>query len=134
MKPNWDNYFMNIARAVALRSEDPKTKVGAVIVDSDNRIISTGYNGAPKGIVLSKDTWNSPEKHNWVLHAECNSVSYSRQNLKECILYCTLEPCLECSKLIAASGIKKIFYGEMRGDLKAMKLLNACNVTSIFLT
>jgi dCMP deaminase len=134
MRISWDKYFMEIAKIAAIRSEDPKTKVGCVIVDKDNRVVSMGFNGAAKDIDLSEKIWGSDEKHTFVFHAEMNCVLYSRQNLTDCTLYCTLEPCFECSKLIVASGIKKIFYGESRGDIRTMKLLNASNVISILLT
>lgn len=103
-RPDWDNYFLNIAEAVAERSEDPKTKVGCVIV-KDRRIVSTGYNGAPAGV-----DWDHEDKHRRVVHAEANAIIYGDyEKLRGATLYCTHSPCKECVKLIAAAGIEHVY-------------------------
>lgn len=128
MKPDWDNYFMDIALVVAHRSPDPSTKVGCVIVDQNNRIISTGYNGAPKNFRKSQEIWTSEEKHKFVLHAELNAILYARTDLTDCTLYCTHECCLQCAKLICNSGIKKVIYLNDKPDDDAFNLFKYCNI------
>lgn len=131
MIPNWHAYFMNIADVIATRSPDPNTKVGSVIVDKNNRIISTGYNGAPKDFNKEKEIWTPEEKHKFVLHAENNAIIYARTDLTNCVLYVTHEPCLQCAKLICATGIKTVYYLNNRLDIEARELFNNCNVQII---
>lgn len=128
-KISWNNYFMNIASVVSSRSPDPDTKVGCVIVDSNNRIISTGYNGTPSGFPLTEEDWSRPNKYKQIIHAEANAILYAKTDLNNCAIYATLQPCLECTKMICASGIKKIYYGIERPDKDSLKLLKSCGVT-----
>lgn len=122
MRMGWDEYFLNIAHAVSLRSEDPKTKVGCVIV-KDRRIVSTGYNGAPAGV-----DWDHENKHNRVVHAESNAIIYGDyEKLRGATLYCTHSPCRECVKLIAAAGIKEVYYS-ITYDINAVMLLQEMGV------
>ena len=101
---SWDEYFMGIASLSALRSKDPNTKVGACIVDDDNKVVSIGYNGMPKGVDESQLSWNKGEgldsKYLYVCHAEFNAILNTRNGsaLKGCRLYVTLFPCNECAK------------------------------------
>jgi dCMP deaminase len=112
---NWLKYFMHIAEAVAQRSKDPTTKVGAIIVDKQNRIVSTGFNGMLAGFPETDELWhNREEKLKYVCHAEFNAILYAKQNLTECTVFVSLAPCLECTKMIAAAGIKQIYYKEAR--------------------
>jgi len=108
--PSWDEYFMDIAKAVATRSKDPATQVGCIIVDNKNHIIGTGFNGFPKGCIETPREWERPEKYKWVIHAELNCLLHSTKNVKGATLYTTLYPCPECSKAISAAGIKKVIY------------------------
>ena len=123
---SWEEYFMAVAQISSMRSKDPSTQVGAVIVDSDNRILSIGYNGLPNGCSDSEFPWNSePEndseeakinvKNYYVVHAELNAIlNYKGESLKGTTLYVTLIPCYECAKAIIQSGIKKIVYLNFR--------------------
>ena len=101
---SWDEYFMGIALLSAMRSKDPNTKVGACIVDNDNKVVSIGYNGMPRKIDESKISWNKGEgldsKYLYVCHAEFNAILNTRNgsSLKGCTLYVTLFPCNECTK------------------------------------
>lgn len=105
---NFDGTWVQVAREVAKKSKDPKTKVGAVIVDSDNRIVSTGYNGMVKGINENK-LWE--DKHPFVIHAEMNAALFSRKDyLGGCTVYVTLSPCLNCMKHLFQLGVRSIFY------------------------
>ena len=122
----WDDYFMQIAELSAKRSKDNSTQVGCVIVDKDNRILSIGYNGFPRGIHDDKFPWNNeaPEgkpliKKNWyVVHAEANAIMNSRDisSLKGAKVYVTLFPCAECCKLLIQAGVSEIIYKEERDN------------------
>lgn len=111
---NWDEYFMSVAYVSSLRSKDNRTKVGACIVNKNNRIMSIGYNGMPNGCNDDKMPWNKGEelnnKHLYVVHAELNAILNSNSNLNNCKLYTTLFPCNECTKAIIQSGIKEVVY------------------------
>ena len=113
---NWDEYFMGIALLSSLRSKDPNTKVGACIVDEDNKVVSIGYNGMPRHIDEENLSWNKgaglDSKYLYVCHAEFNAILNTRNGsaLKNCILYVTLFPCNECAKAIIQVGIKEVVY------------------------
>jgi len=103
-------HFLSVADTISQASKDPSTKVGAVIVDKDNRIVSTGYNGFPKGIDDTEDRLHDREtKLSYTLHAELNAVLFARRDLSECTLYTTFVPCSECAKIIIQTGIKKVY-------------------------
>ena len=112
----WDDYFMGVSLLAAQRSKDPNTQVGACIVDDQNRILSTGYNGFPQGCSDDDFPWNRDEnlgetKYQFVVHAELNAVLNARgKNLSGSKLYVSLFPCHECAKAIIQSGIKEVIY------------------------
>ena len=127
-RPSWDQYFINIADAVSTRSEDPKTKVGAVLV-KDNRIVSTGYNGAPSGYDYTD--WNTEAKHETVLHAELNCIVYAgRSNANGAFLYVTHSPCKECAKVLAAVGVDRVVYKNVYKDGEGIDLLNMLGIAT----
>ena len=111
---NWDNKFINLCDHIASWSKDTSTKVGAVIVNDRNKILSIGYNGLPIGVndnVLSRH--ERPEKYNWFEHAERNAIYSSAElglSLKDATLYCNYLPCPDCSRAIIQSGIKEVIY------------------------
>ena len=116
---SWDEYFMGIAELSALRSKDPSTQVGACIVSADNKILSMGYNGFPKGcsddifpwtkIRAEHDPYNA--KYVYVTHAELNAIlNYRGGSLDGAKIYVNLFPCNECAKAIIQSGIKTLVY------------------------
>ena len=111
---NWDDYFMSVAYISSLRSKDPRTQVGACIVDTNHRIISTGYNGMPNKCNDSEMPWESKEglegKYLYVVHSELNAILHAKVDLINCILYTTLFPCNECAKTIVQSGISEVVY------------------------
>ena len=132
IRPSWDQYFMDIAKVVATRSPDDKTQVGCVVVDINNRIVSTGYNGTPPGFDDSFIDWFSKDKMPFILHAEMNSILYAKQELTDCILYCTLGPCLDCLKHIKQVGIRKVIYLEdCKMIIEAKNLAKCFNVELI---
>jgi dCMP deaminase len=121
---NWNEYFINIAKIISLKSKDKKRQVGAILVsEKDNRILSTGYNGLPANIDDNID-WNNRELvHSMIIHAEMNCILYANNKYENSILYSTLSPCKDCIKIIAAAKIKKIIYLEEYKDLNISKEL-----------
>jgi len=113
---DWRDFFKELTLLTAKRSPDPQTQVGAVIVSSENKVVSTGYNGAPRGIHPNSIPWertaDSPEqtKYPYVIHAELNAILNSPCSVEGCTLYATLFPCIECMKAIIQSGIKELYY------------------------
>ena len=111
---NWDEYFMGIAMLAARRSKDPNTQVGACIVSQDNIIISTGYNGMPKGCSDDEYPWErtgEETKYPYVVHAELNAIlNANGRDLRGSRLYVALFPCNECAKAIIQSGVKEVVY------------------------
>jgi dCMP deaminase len=114
--PKWSEYFMDIADVVKTRSKDPKTQVGAVIVDSDHHIVGTGYNGFPARMSEDVLDWDRPNKYDLVIHAEANAIIHSIASLKGTKIYTTLHPCVECAKMICSAGIKSVRYREEKGN------------------
>ncbi len=121
-RPDWDEYFMGIAKVVALRSNCIKRKVAAVIV-KDRRVISTGYNGTPRSVKNCNEggcprcnlfgTQGSGLEECLCSHAEENAItqaSYHGVSLRDSTLYTTFSPCLMCTKMVINTGIKKVVY------------------------
>lgn len=127
--PSWDEYFMQMCNVVKIRSRDPKKQVGAILVSSDNRIISTGYNALKKGSNDDIDWSNRELVHLLVLHAEVNCLLYATSKFENTTLYSTLSPCSHCIKLIASSGVKKIIFQDKYKDYNSVK--NICNFYNI---
>ena len=113
---SWDEYFMGVAMLAAMRSKDPSTQVGACIVDCENRILSTGYNGFPSGCSDDEFPWEreggfSETKYPFVVHAELNAIlNASGKSLAGSKLYVALFPCHECAKAIIQSGVAEVVY------------------------
>jgi dCMP deaminase len=130
---------MGIAQLSSKRSKDPKTQVGACIVNKDYKIVGIGYNGFPKHISDDDFPWKDEgsfleTKYPYVVHAEANAILNATQNLKDCTLYVTPFPCNECTKIIIQSGIKELIYVSNKDEGKdfqiASKLmLEKANVT-----
>ena len=114
---NWDEYFMGVAILASQRSKDPNTQVGACIVNDDNKIMSVGYNGFPRGCSDDEFPWEREggkereTKYPYVCHAELNAILNAGGNdLKGCRIYVALFPCNECAKAIIQCGIKEVIY------------------------
>ena len=111
---NWDEYFMSVALLAAMRSKDPNTQVGACIVGEDDRIISTGYNGFPRGCSDDEFPWDrdgEETKYPYVVHAELNAIlNAGGKSLAGARVYVGLFPCNECAKAIIQAGIKEVIY------------------------
>ena len=128
----YDKLFLNVATEFSGMSYAKRKKVGAVIV-KDNSIISDGYNGTPVGYSNECENENGIT-HWYVLHAEANAIlktSKSSQSCKDSILYITMSPCKECSKLIIQSGIKKVVYREKYRDTSGLDFLGNFNIECI---
>ena len=114
---SWDEYFMGVAILASQRSKDPSTQVGACIVNDENKIMSVGYNGFPRGCSDDEFPWDrqgdkdSSTKYPYVCHAELNAIlNAGGNNLKDCRIYVALFPCNECAKAIIQCGIKEVIY------------------------
>lgn len=113
---SWDEYFMGIAVLSAYRSKDPNTQVGACIVSEENRIMTVGYNGMPKGCSDDDYPWERAgnvldTKYAFVCHAELNAIlNYNGGSMKGSRCYVTLFPCNECAKALIQKGISEIIY------------------------
>jgi dCMP deaminase len=107
----WDIRFLQLAELVASWSKDPSTKVGSVIVDEQNRVLSVGFNGFPRGIEDNPELYQDREKkYERVLHAEQNALHFSfRLDLRGCTLYTyPLLPCNRCALEIIQRGITRV--------------------------
>lgn len=126
-RPEWDAYFLLIAKAVAKRADCRRRRHGCVLVDADHRIIATGYNGAPAGEpgclsgacprgLLSYDEVESLSSYDSgpgmciSVHAEANALLYARASCKGATAYITGEPCPTCHKLLRGAGVERIVW------------------------
>lgn len=139
VRPEWDPYFMGIAKVVALRSNCIKRKVAAVVV-KDKRIIATGYNGTPRGVKNCNeggcprcnaiDVSGKGLEECLCSHAEENAIvqsAYHGVNIKDSVIYTTFSPCLLCTKMIINAGIKEVVYNMVYslGDVSVRLLKEA---------
>ncbi|KNF09725.1 deoxycytidylate deaminase [Gottschalkia purinilytica] len=140
MRPTWDEYFMEIVHVVKKRSTCLRRQVGAVIV-KENRILSTGYNGAPTGIRHSSETGclrdklkvPSGQRHELCrgLHAEQNAIVHAAKcgvNIDGSTIYVTTQPCIVCTKMIINAGITKVIYEEDYPDEMAKEFLEEAGI------
>lgn len=140
MRPDWDKYFMDIAELTAKRSTCLRRNVGAVLV-KENRIMSTGYNGAPRnlkhcveiGCLRDKLGVESGERHELCrgIHAEQNTIIQAAiigVSIKESILYTTSQPCILCTKMLINAGITKIVYKGKYPDKLSLEMLKEAEI------
>lgn len=140
MRASWDEYFMEIAEIVKTRSTCLRRQVGAVIV-KDNRIITTGYNGAPSGLRHCLETGcerqrlgvSSGERHELcrALHAEQNAIIQAAKlgiSTEGATIYITLQPCVICAKMLINAGIKKIVHKGEYPDELSRKMLEEAGI------
>ena len=123
---NWEEYFMNIARQVATRSTCDRKHVGAVIV-RDRMILSTGYNGSIRGMPHCDDVGHMMENGHCIatIHAEANAIIQAARNgvrIDDSEMYITASPCWNCFKMIANSGIRRIYYLEFYRDTRIVEV------------
>lgn len=136
---SWDEYFMGVALLAAKRSKDPNTQVGACIVDENNIILSTGYNGFPIGCSDDVFPWSregKETKYPYVVHAELNTIlNANGKNLRGSRIYVSLFPCNECAKAIIQSGIREVIYlsdkyNNTDGNIASKRMLSSAGVTT----
>lgn len=143
MRPNWDEYFMEITEVVAKRSTCLRRKVGAILV-RDKRVLASGYNGAPQGLAhceelgCLREKLNVPhgERHELCrgIHAEQNAIIQAAVHgtkIQGATLYCTTYPCSLCAKMLINAGIKKIVYRGSYPDELSQKLLKEAGIDII---
>lgn len=105
---NWDTYGMLLAHAVALKSKDPNTRIGAVVLGPDHEIRSAGFNGLPRGVKEDAARNAKPAKYSFWEHGERNAV-YNAARMGVSLLGCTMftqgTPCCDCARAIIQAGI-----------------------------
>ena len=139
-RPSWDEYFMDITKRVATRSTCLRRAVGALLVH-DKRIIASGYNGGPTGLAHCLDIGCLREKlgipsgqqHELCrgIHAEQNAIIQAARygvSIEGATLYCTTQPCTQCTKMLINAGITEIVYAEGYPDDLARELLDESGI------
>lgn len=140
-RPDNDTYFMRMAELVATRSTCLRRNVGAVVV-KEKRVLTTGYNGAPKGLrhcaevgcVRLSNNIESGTRHELCrgVHAEQNAViqaAYFGVSIKDSTIYTTNYPCVMCAKILVNAGIREIVFGDDYIDDLSRKVLAESGVT-----
>lgn len=136
-RPSVDEYFLRLAYVVAQRSTCDRKHVGSLIVDDSKRIVSTGYNGSPAGVIhCGRDNHEMHDGHCIrTLHAESNAIDYAGREARGCTIYCTVTPCYDCAKRIVNAGIKRAVWHEYYGSryeasAKVRDFLIECGVST----
>ncbi|MBO8137825.1 MAG: cytidine/deoxycytidylate deaminase family protein [Desulfotomaculum sp.] len=140
MRPDWDQYFMDITRVVATRSTCLRRQVGAVLV-KDNHILASGYNGAPSGLkhclevgcLREKQGVPSGQRHELCrgLHAEQNALIQAAVHgvaIKGATIYSTTQPCVLCAKMMINAGIKRVVFEGDYPDELSLKMFEEAGV------
>lgn len=144
----WAAYFMDMAHLAASKSKDTSMKVGCILINQNDTIISTGYNGFPRGV--DEDEYlernERPEKYNWTEHAERNAIynaALNGQKTQYATAYATSHPCVDCARALAQAGIRELYIPTKHSDplykkerwvdweeslLKALEILKAAGV------
>lgn len=139
-RPSYDEYFMEMAHVVSKRSTCLRRKVGAILV-KDKHILSTGYNGAPKGLRHCSEVGclreeldvPSGERHELCrgLHAEQNAIIQAAVfgiSIKDSMLYCTNTPCIVCVKMLINAGVREIVFSGNYPDELAKNMLSESKI------
>ena len=131
IKPDWDSIWINLTQNVSLRSNDPRLKVGAVIVTEDNTsVLAIGYNGDEHGGNNKPDSLE-PGKSGFI-HAEANALlkaNYADPRSKK--MYLTHSPCVVCARMIINGGIKKVVYADDYRDASGLNILRNSGVNVV---
>jgi dCMP deaminase len=116
--PGWDAYYLEICRVVGLRSKDPNTQLGCIIVGPAHEIRSTGYNSFPRGIRDDvPERLVRPAKYLWIEHAERNAICNAARAgtaTEGCTLYVEIMPCMDCARAIVQAGIINVVVSAQR--------------------
>ncbi len=132
-RPEWDDYFLSIARAVSSRATCSRRSVGAVLV-KDKQILATGYNGAPAGLRHCNHTKGGDMRDGHCArstHAEQNAIAQAAKYgiaISEASLYCTDQPCLACAKLLINAGVVRVVFEGPYPDEAAAEMLEEAGV------
>lgn len=139
-RPSWDSYFMEITQVVATRSTCLRRQVGALLV-REKRILSSGYNGSPRGLAhclqvgCLREEMNIPSGQRQELcrglHAEQNAIvhaAYHGINIAGSVLYVTHQPCIICAKMIINAGITKVIFAGEYPDQISIELLDQAGI------
>ena len=127
-RPSWDDVWSDFASAISNRSYDPRHKVGAIVVTSDNTsVLAIGYNGNYSGGP------NAPEStvpgQSGFIHAEINALlKMDYSNYKRKIMYVTLSPCRACAKAIINAGISEVVYNNEYRDISGVELMKSAGI------
>jgi dCMP deaminase len=143
----WDDYFMKMADLVASKSKDRSMKCGCVVVGHSNTVLSTGYNGFPRGVNDEDEALHKrPTKYIWTAHDAVNAIYNAARNgtkLLDSRAYLTAHPCQECARGIAQAGIIEVIFPTKHDDpfykmnrwthweesfLNAREIFKACGV------
>lgn len=108
---DWDEYFIRICDAVSMKSKDQSTQTGCVIVGPRKEIVSTGWNGSPRGCIYDEGEQTRPEKYFYMEHAERNAIYNAASSLVGCKLYVGWHPCADCARAIIQVGIIEVIIG-----------------------
>ena len=111
---NWPEYYMGFAAHAATKSKDPSSQVGAVAVGVDGEVLSTGFNGLPRGVEDRPERMERPAKYLWTSHAEENLIAHAARvgfRLKGCTVYVTHLPCSRCARLLIQAGVAAVVVG-----------------------
>lgn len=127
-------YAMALAHVASLRSEDPYRKVGAVAFDFDNRVIGTAYNGLAPGFNADHEFWLDRDiRRKFMLHAEVNLCAlFTRGTVK--LVACTTKPCTSCAQMLAAYGVKEIYYRDDYPESEADAICRLYGIQLVSLT
>ena len=139
-RPSWNDYFLEVADLVATRSTCLRRQVGAVLV-RDKRIISTGYNGAPRklkhcsevGCIRSENDIPSGQRYELCrgVHAEQNAIinaAYYGISTQDTVMYCTHQPCIICARIMINAGVVKVVHrGDFQDDV-ALELMKEAGI------
>ena len=112
--------MLDLAKLVSTWSKDPSTKVGAVITDRNNRVISLGFNGFPSKCIDHPDHYSDRKiKLEKILHAERNALIFSKRDLSDCIIYTyPFAPCATCASMIIQAGITTVIAPKMTDEIR----------------
>lgn len=121
-RKEWNEVWFDVAKAIAQRARCSRAQIGAVIVNGDQRLISTGYNGPARDYPVKGECMNWCDRAKGItglsgaydgcpsIHAEANALLYvDRSAIEDSTIYVTAPPCMGCAKLISNSGIKRVY-------------------------
>lgn len=143
VRPDWDTYFMEMAKLASRRSSCLRRAVGAVLV-REKRLLATGYNGVPSGVTHCEEAGclreklqvPSGERHELCrgLHAEQNAIIQAALHgvsTRGAVLYCTTLPCIICAKMLINSGVRKVYYLDGYSDSLTGEMLAEVGLTLV---